>query len=228
MKHEILYRPSYALLVVRLDDGESLRAESGAMVSMSSNVEMQTSMNSKQSGVGGFLKSLAKKALGGESFWVNTFTARGGAGEVSLATTLPGDIEAVDLSGDMTVQSGSYIASHPDIEVDAKWGGAKSFFGGEGLFMLKVKGHGPLYLSSYGGIECIEVKDRFILDTGHIVAFDDSLQYEVKKVGGWKSTFLSGEGLVAEFRGTGRLYLQTRNTPSFGQFLGAKLPPIKR
>lgn len=221
MDIDIKYNPSYALAIIQLNDGEALKAESGAMVSKSTNVSIETHKAQK----GGLLKSLKTKMLGGESFWMNTFSTQGGAGEVSVAPMLPGDILKIDLSGTVFVQSTSFLASTPGIEMDTQFQGLKGFFSGESLFFLKLSGQGPLLLSSYGGIEEISVDGEFIVDTGHIVAFQEGLNYKITKFGGWKSFFLGGEGLVAQFNGTGKLWVQSRNVSGLGGWLGEKLPP---
>jgi len=222
MKHEILYQPSYAMAKLTLDENESIQAESGAMVSMSANVEVERGLQS-----GGIWGALKRTVLGGESFFINTFTAKGGGGEISLAPVLAGDIFIQEMTDQaMLVQSGSYLAGAASLEVDTKWGGAKTFFSGEGLFMLRVSGSGLLLLSSYGAIHCQDLAEgqKFIVDTGHIVAFEEHVNYEVKKVGNWKSTFLSGEGLVVELTGPGKIWLQTRSFESFMNYLIPKLP----
>ncbi len=224
MNIDIKYKPSYALAQVSLGDGEQIKAESGAMVSKTTNVGIETHKAQK----GGLLKSLKSAFLGGESFWMNTFTANGGEGEVTLAPTLPGDISKIDLNGTVFVQSSSFLASTPAIEMDTKFQGLKGFFSGESLFFLKLSGSGPLLLASFGGIEEITVNGEFVVDTGHIVAFEEGLNYEIKKFGGWKSFFLGGEGLVAYFKGNGRIWVQTRNTPGLGGFLRSELPPKQR
>jgi uncharacterized protein (TIGR00266 family) len=225
MNVEILHRPSYAIADVHLNQGESITAEGGAMVSMTPGVSVTTSTFSRGGGAGALLKGL-KRLLTGESFFLNKFTA-GQAGHVSLAPTLIGDIEQVDLDGskNLIVQSTSYLAATEGLDMDTKFGGLKGFFSGEALFWIKFSGQGKLLLSSFGGIFQIDVDGSFICDTGHIVAYEDTLDYKVRKVGGWKATILSGEGLVCEFSGKGRLYMQTHNAPGFGQFLGGKLPP---
>lgn len=221
MKTEILYRPSYALAVVKLDAQESIQAEGGAMVSMTSGVQIETKAR------GGILKSLARSALGGESFFVNTFTASSSADEITLAPALPGDVQMMELQNEtLLVQSGSYVASSEGIEVDTKWGGAKTFFGGEGLIMLRVSGSGTLIVSSYGAIHPIELAagQKYVVDTGHLVTFDADIDFKVRKVAGWKSTLFSGEGLVAELTGPGRLTMQTRSEDAFLSWLKPHLP----
>ena len=144
--YEILHQPSFSLAVVHLQPEQSIMAEAGAMVSMSANVELQSQMK------GGLMGAL-KRAVGGESAFVSTFTARGGPGEVTFAPGSPGDIAAIELSNQMFfVQSSSYLAGDASLTVDTQWGGAKSFFGGEGLFVLQVQGTGLLLLSSFGAI----------------------------------------------------------------------------
>jgi uncharacterized protein (TIGR00266 family) len=220
MQTEIFYQPAYALCRVSLSPGESMRAESGAMVSMSGGVQIETKAT------GGIMKSLGRSILGGESFFQNTFHAQNG-GEVTLAPELPGDIMTFDLAGhEIIVQSGSYLASDTDITVETKWGGAKTFFGGEGLFMLKCSGTGTLIISSYGAIHRVSVPagQNYVVDTGHIVAFPAGMQYQVRKVGGMKSTLFGGEGLVCDFQGPGDIFLQTRSPQAFLGWLIPQLP----
>jgi uncharacterized protein (TIGR00266 family) len=229
MQVNVQYRPSFALAVVNLAGNESVVAESGSMVSMSSNIGIQTS--SKSGGAGGakgFIKALARTAFAGESFFLNTYTAQGGPGEVTLAPTLPGDIASIPMTGPgLMIQGSSYMASSPGVNIDTKWGGMKTLFGGEGLFMLKASGTGEVVVNSFGAIHEMALNGPYIVDTGHIVAFDETLSFVVKKVGSWKSTIFSGEGLVTVFKGQGRLWIQTRNPRAFGQLVGSKLPPRK-
>jgi uncharacterized protein (TIGR00266 family) len=223
MEINIAYRPSYALAIVGLGMNESIVAEGGAMVSMSSNMSIKTSRGAAS---GGLLKSLKRAVLGGESFFMNTFTANGGAGEITLAPTLPGDIQTLTMTGpSLMIQSTSYLASSPGIVLDTKWGGMKTLFGGEGLFMLKATGQGQVIVNSFGAIHEIPINGPYIVDSGHIVAFEETLTFEVKKVGSWKATLLSGEGLVCLFNGKGRLWIQSRNPRAFGGLVGHKLPP---
>ncbi len=221
MRHEVKYQPSYALALIDMDAGESIQAEAGAMVSMSSTIKMETSTR------GGLLSGLKRSVLGGESFFINSFQAEQ-AGQVTLAPALPGDIAALELTGGMSllVQSGSFLAATEGVEVDTTWGGAKSFFSREGLFLLRCTGQGALWLSSYGAIHQIDLDagEPYVVDTGHMVAFDDSVGYDVGRSGGWKSTLFSGEGLVVRLTGPGRFYMQTRSEDSFLNWLLPKLP----
>ena len=213
MQHEIKHKPDYASLHLRLDEGEQVVTESGAMMGMDRGLKMET--NAK----GGVMGAL-KRAAGGESLFLNTYTATGADQRLDLGPSTPGDVHHREMHGDtLMVQSGSYMASTPDVTVDTKWGGAKTFFGGEGLFMLKCSGMGHLWFSSYGAIHEVDVTDTYVVDTSHIVAFEDTLTFHVKSVGGLKSLFFSSEGLVCEFSGSGKLYIQTRNAPALAGFL---------
>ncbi len=215
MEYQILYRPSYSLLKVTLKQGEAISSETGAMVSKSDGINIETKMK------GGFLGALKRNVLGKESFFINTFTAEKD-GQISFAPSLPGDIHDIKLSGGtIYAQSGAYIASTPNITIDTKWGGAKTFFSREGLFLLKISGEGVVFLSSYGAIEeiTLEPGEKYIVDTGHMVSFEEGVGYKVKKVGGLKSTLFSGEGLVCELEGPGKITIQTRSQDAFLSWL---------
>jgi uncharacterized protein (TIGR00266 family) len=215
MPYEIKSSPDFAIVDYRLAEGESVVAESGAMVSMSSNVQMKTEAR------GGILAAAKRKLLGGESIFQNTFTAVGGPGQVMLAPGAPGDVVAFQLEPQRSlfIQSSAYLASTPDATLDTKWGGARGFFSGMGMFLLKATGPGTVFVGSYGAIYPKRCDGQYIVDTDHIVAFQDSVQYGITKVGGIKSLFFGGEGLVAKFTGQGMIYAQTRSPSSLASFL---------
>ena len=221
MQTEIKFSPAFALAIARLDPGEVVKAEAGAMLGKSSDVEIETSTQ------GGVLKGLRRSVLGGESFFMNTFRAGPNGGEVQFAPPLPGDIVSWEMTGSpIFLQSGSYLASTAGIEIDSSWGGSKTFFSSEGLFLLRCTGAGTMLVTSYGAIDAMDLTagQSYTVDTGHIVGWTEGVQYKVRKVGGWKSTFLSGEGLVVDLTGPGRVYLQSRSTQDFLGWLIPKLP----
>jgi uncharacterized protein (TIGR00266 family) len=221
MQVEISAGPAFAFGEVTLPPGGAVRVEAGAMAMIRGDVDMTTSTQ------GGFMKGL-RRSLGGESFFVNDFTSRTG-GTVGVSAALPGDMQMVRLEGpgSLLVQSGSWVASDPSVDVDAKWGGAKTFFSGEGLILLRCSGQGDLLISSYGAIRSTTLApgETMTLDTGHVVAFDESVQFKVRKAGSWKSTILGAEGLVTDFTGPGRVWLQTRSSSDFVRWIESKLPP---
>ncbi|HXG85656.1 MAG TPA: TIGR00266 family protein [Pyrinomonadaceae bacterium] len=218
---EIQHQGAFALAVVNLQAEQSISAEAGAMVSMSANVDLQSQM---KGGVFGALK----RAVGGESAFVSTFTARGGAGEVTLAPGAPGDVGGIEMNNQtFMVQSSSYLAGDTSLRVDTKFGGAKSWLGGEGLFLLEVGGSGLLLVSSFGSIhsKTLRAGERYVVDTGHLVAWEGQMQYNLRKAAsGVFRSFLSGEGLVAEFSGPGEILIQTRNLRAFAGLLKPFFP----
>lgn len=221
MQVEILYRPSYSVAKVSLDVNEEIQVEGGAMVGMSPNMQMETHAR------GGILKSLSRAVLGSESFFINTYTAEKQGDEILLAPALPGDVAVLEMRNQtLLVQSGAYIASSEGVDVNTKWTGAKTFFGKEGAIMLKISGTGTLIISSYGAIHPMTLAsgEKYVVDTGHLVSFDESVDYHIKKVAGWKSTLLSGEGLVAELTGPGKINIQSRSQQAFLGWLIPQLP----
>ena len=234
MNIDVKYRPVNSIAQVQLNAGEQVIAEPSAMIGMSTNVTMETGMRkSSKSDDGGLLGSIAnaaKQMLGGESFFTNTFTAGDGPGEVLLAPALCGDIivEEVPESG-ITMQSGAYVANTAGVDVEAQMGGATTFFGGEGLFVLEATPTAPgqyVVIGAFGGVEEMQVDGSMVIDNGHLVAWDSHLQMNLQKASsGWIGSILSGEGKVFNISGQGRVWIQTRQPIEFGQTVGKMLPP---
>ncbi len=219
---QIEHQGAFALAVVSLQPEQAIAAEAGAMVSMSANVDLHSEM---KGGVFGALK----RAVGGESAFVSTFTARSGAGEVTFAPGAPGDIAGIEMQNQtFMVQSSSYLAGDTSLIVDTKFGGAKSFFGGEGLFLLQISGAGLLLVSSFGAIHrrVLRPGEQYVIDTGHLVAWEGQMQYSIRKAAksGYLRSLLSGEGMVAEFTGPGEILIQTRNLAAFAGLLKPFFP----
>lgn len=221
MEFVISHSPAFSALTVHLNQGEGFRAEAGAMLSMSSTVDLEA----KSAGRGVF--GSIKAAIGGESFFASMFTAARGKGEVILAPSLSGEIIQLELTGNtIYCEGGAYLAGNSDLEISTK-GSFKALIAGEGLFLQKITGRGTLFLSSYGGIieKQITPGENLIVDTGHLVAFEDSLSYTIRKASrGIFSTIASGEGLVSEFSGNGKVWLQTRNLSAFIGLIERFLP----
>lgn len=219
---EIGYQPAHSLARVHLQHGESIIAESGAMVGMSTTVHMETQSR------GGLMGGL-KRMFGGESFFRNTFTAQHGPGEVLFAQALCGDMVNLTMTPEgYFIQNSAYIASTPDVQVETQTGGFKGFFSGAGVFVLKATSQQPgnVLVGAFGGIQELQCDGNMVIDTGHLVAWDATLQYSVGKSGaGWIASFLSGEGLVCHFQGQGRIWIQSRNPGEYGRTVGQMLPP---
>lgn len=217
MRHRILDAPDFGLLELRLDAGEKVVAESGAMVAMGPEIRVETQVR------GGLLAAAKRKLLGGESLFQNTFHATANGQDLYLAPPSEGDVRALELGVGETfyLQSGNYLAHVGDqLVLDTKWGGVRSFFGGVGFFMLRVTGPGTLFYGSYGAIHELSVGAAgYTCDTGHIVGFSDGLEYRVRPFGGFKGLFFSGEGLVCDFEGQGSLFVQTRKAAALASFL---------
>lgn len=220
MDVEIKGGPAFTMATLRLAGGEQARVEAGSMLGMSQGVAIETGMT------GGLFRSLTRSLLGGESFFQNTYTAPAQGGSVAVAPPLPGDLFALDVTEPLLVQSGSYVASEMGVDVDTTWGGARGFFSSEGLILLRATGAGKLLLSSYGAIHQMTLGEgeRYTLDTGHLVAFSAAVGFQVRAVGGLASTLFSGEGLVVDLTGPGRVLLQTRSQDQFLAWLIPQLP----
>ncbi|MEZ4410412.1 MAG: TIGR00266 family protein [Polyangiales bacterium] len=218
MRNEIRHNPDFGVIQVTFDQpGEQVVTEAGAMVARDNAIQMQTNL---QGGLGAALK---RKMLGGESLFQNTFTATAPGQTLWIAPAPEGSVQVIELQPGMEIflQSGAYLASTPGVQLDTKWQGAKGFFAG-GLFLLRAHGQGLLWFATYGGCHTVDVGQQYpgyICDNTHLVAFSQGLNYQVQRLGGMKSLFLSGEGVVCSFQGQGRLWVQTRNPSSLANFL---------
>ncbi|HLI45682.1 MAG TPA: TIGR00266 family protein [Geobacterales bacterium] len=207
MKWEKLFSPTYTILKIELEAGEQITSEAGAFVYGKGDYEIKTS-------TGGIGKGLLRAIAGGESLFLNTYIARNKT-EIGLAPDLPGDVEKIEINGEVFVQDSSYLAHIGDIEVTVGWRGIKGLFAEpfSGLVWLKLKGKGTAWLDAYGAIMPIDLKSGEVItvDNAHFVAMDASMKWSVRKFGGLKSFFFGGEGFVVDIYGPGRLYIQTRN-----------------
>ncbi|MFW5695285.1 MAG: TIGR00266 family protein [Alkalispirochaeta sp.] len=197
--------PDYGMFNITIPQGHTLRVEHGAMAYMDPSLTMHTK-------IGGALG----RVLSGEGLFINEFTAAHRDAEIGIAPPIPGDVDHVYLESDgIFLQSSAFVAAAPDISIDAQFEGFRGFFSGEGFFLMRCSGTGDLWFNTFGGMIEIPVTGNYVVDTGHIVAFTDTLSYEVHPVGGLKSLFLSGEGLVSRFSGTGTIWIQTKKSPAF-------------
>lgn len=218
------------MLEVGLSPGETLVAEAGAMVARSTSVDMEVKLNAGRGATfGATMKALfvafLRRLVGGETFFVNHFSAKGG-GKVWLAPQLSGQVTHRRLQGEtLVVSTGAFLASAGDVDIKLRFGGLRSLLAKEGLFFLELSGTGELWITSYGGVHEEQVNGSFVVDNGHIVGFDGGLSYELRAPGGGlMSLFGSGEGLVCEFKGTGKVYLQSRNVSSLVGWISPFLP----
>ena len=213
MEHSIEGNPDYGYLTVKLNPGESFLAEGGSMTWMSSGMEVKARL------MGGFLRALVRKVTGGESLFVGEYSHPLG-GEVTFSPSAPGTISHRFLAGDsLLLTGGSFMACSPGVNLRTMFGGLRSMFSGEGMFLVECSGFGDLFFNTYGALVEREVDGSLTVDTGHVVAWEPTLQYTIRGMGGLKSTLLSGEGLAMRFSGSGKIYLQTRTMPSLASWL---------
>lgn len=224
LNFDISLRPDFALLAVKLAQGQKIYAEPSAMASMDSTINLRAGMK-------GGLRGTLGRALGGENLIINTFTAESGPGEVTFAPGPPGDVCQYHLQGNkLMLQRGAFMCHSEGVDVTGKWQGAKGFFSGEGLVLLQASGTGDIFFNSYGAILEVDVSGGYIVDTGYIVAFEDTLQYSVTILPGLsrksklKSLFFGGEGLVCSFQGQGKVWIQTRCVHPFLSWVSAYRP----
>ncbi|WP_020407542.1 TIGR00266 family protein [Hahella ganghwensis] len=226
MDIELIHRPGNTAAKVKLQQGETCTAESGAMIAMSGNMDVTTTTHKKKSG--GVLKAL-KRMVAGESLFLNHFEPKSGDGEVWFGANLAGDMMTYNLDNEsLIVQGGSFMACEDSVEIDLGWQGFKSFLSGESVFWVNLKGKGQVLLNSFGAIYPVEVDGEYIVDSGHIVAFNETLDFSITKAGkSWLHSFLGGEGLVCKFQGKGTVWCQSHNPGSFGWTLSPGLKPRK-
>ena len=203
-------KPDFSFLTVQIPAGETLKVEASAMATMDTNIKMKTKMK------GGLGRMLTR-----ESLFINEFTAEKGPGEIGIAPGSPGDMDHVHLNGStIFLQNSAYVCSTMGVNLETKWQGLKKgFFSGEGLFLIKCSGDGDLWFSTYGAMIPIDVDGEYVVDNHYIVAFEETLDYTIGRVGDYKSLFFSGEGLTCHFRGYGRVWIQTRQVPAFSSWV---------
>lgn len=223
MKYEILYQDAFPIVKAYLNKGETIKAESDAMVSMSNTVDVEGKLE------GGILKGIGRM-LAGEKFFFQTLSANRGPGEVLLAPSIPGAVVDVELDGSygLRVQKDGFLAGTEGITVDTQMQNlTKGLFSGEGFFILKVSGKGTVFINSYGAIHPVnlEAGEEVIIDNSHLVAWPDHMNYSIEKASsGWISSVTSGEMLVCRFRGPGTVLIQTRNPRGFGNWIRQFIP----
>lgn len=224
MKYEIRYNPSYSLLVVTLGSGESIVSEAGAMTYMQPGLEVKTHRREK-----GILGSIGLALAGGQSFFVNEFTATAQAAEAAFSAAPLGDIEVLDVAPGKgyIIQKAAYVASQQGVDLDVQWQGFTKGLFGQGLFMIKVSGTGKLFINTFGAIDhhTLAAGEHLTVDNFHLVAFSDTCQYQVTKFGGLKSTILGGEGFVTDITGPGEVYIQTKNIREMADWIWTLIEP---
>jgi uncharacterized protein (TIGR00266 family) len=215
--YETFGGPSFTVLICHMAQGQSMQAEKGALMYMHRTIEMKTHSR------GGVLKSLKASMLGGESFFINTYSATHGHGDIAFVAPMMGDIKPVEVQQGYgwIIQKQSYLCGAASVTIDTKYQGLKGFLAEGSLFMLYAYGQGTLFVNSFGAIMAkqLQAGEVITVDNGHLVAFQEGIPFNIRRVGGLKSTILSGEGLVVDLTGPGLIYLQTRDLGAFANSL---------
>ncbi|MDB9313767.1 TIGR00266 family protein [Spirulina sp. CS-785/01] len=207
-----IYGNDLQLVEITLDPEEGVQAEAGTMTYMEQDIEMQTGM-AKGGLFGGF-----KRMLTGESFFITTFANKGKQqSSVGFAATSPGQIIPLDLAklgGTFLCQKDAFLCAASGIEIEVAFTkrlGA-GFFGGEGFILQRLQGNGMAFVQAGGAIIEKQLEDGEILrvDTGCLVAFSPTVDYNIELLKGFKNLLFAGEGLfIANMKGPGTVYLQS-------------------
>lgn len=211
--------PAFAYIQVTLAPGESIIAEADAMASMDADVELQAKPN------GGWLGAPVRRFLGGESFFVSHFSnATQKSRRLTLVQKTPGDIRRIDLNGNsICLQRGAFIACTPDVKIGVQFAGFGAFIAREGLFKLVASGTGSVWYGAYGGLVERQIQGEYIVDSGHLVAWEPQMKLKIQMAGGLISSLTSGEGLVTRVEGSGKIILQSRSLGGLVGWLNPKL-----
>ncbi len=213
MDAQILGNPDYGELLIRLEAGETVSIEGGAMSRMTPTLDMRSRI------LGGVLSGLARKLFGGESLFVGEYGGTNG-GELALSPSLPGTVCHRRIEGDeLYLTAGSFLACTPGITLKTRFGGFRALFSGEGAFLIHVSGTGDIWFNAYGAVVERQLDGELKVDTGHVVGWEPGIAYKIGGMGGLKSTLFSGEGLTMNFNGQGTIWLQSRNLPATAGWL---------
>lgn len=209
---------AFSYLQVTLEPGESITAESDAMSSMDADVDMTTQLS------GGLFRGLARKYLGGETLFINRFSNPAEQPrQLTLVQPTPGEIRCRELNGEpFYLQPGAYLASTEEIKLGLSWAGFVSWIAGEGLFRMEVSGNGKVWYGAYGALLEKEVDGEYIVDSSHLVAYEEGIALKLQLAGGLFSSFFGGEGLVTRVTGKGKIIIQTRSLTGLAGWLNPK------
>jgi len=223
---ELQHRPSSTIAICHLPPGETLVSEGGALMALKGPVTVNTTTHQKK---GGGVMAGLKRLLSGESFFMNQYQSQQNS-QIWLCSALPGDMMIHHLTGQrLIVAGGAFVACDSDVVIDLEWQGMKSFLSGQNLFWIKAQGHGQLLLNSFGFIYPVQVEDEYIVDTGHIVAFEETLNFSISKAStSWIQSFISGEGFICRFKGRGIVWCQSHNPSEYGGLLTPYLRPKRK
>jgi len=218
MRVDIQHQPSYAIAYLHLGVGETVHIEPDAMAVMSDGIEVKAGLG------GGGLRKALKRTLASESAIFGQYTGQAEGCYVGVAPKYPGDMMAFDASGGWNLQQGSLVAYSDGVDVDVNFSGLKGVMMKEGISFLHAEGSGTVVVSSYGAISSVKLGQgqQFVVDTGHLVGFNEHVSIKVGPLTSLGTSFLTGEGLVARLNGPGEVLIQTRAEESLRSWLFPK------
>lgn len=234
MHWDIRHGPTFAVVHLTLDQDETMRAQPGAMLSMTTGIDITIEAGGL-SGKRGMLSGL-KSMLSGEKYFTNIYVSHRDDQTLVLAPPDLGDILELDIATQGSTAKGSaaegargyyltrggYLASTPGANVKMSYGGLKGVMAQKGLFLLHATGQGTVFCAARGALvkRTLEEGERLVVDNRYVIAFEDTIGFElVKATKGLKDAYFSGEGLVNRYTGPGTLYYQTRGKTDTGGIL---------
>jgi len=212
------------LVTVELEPGERVYGEAGAMVYMSSNMNMEAKMR------GGLLKAIGRK-MAGETIFLTEFTPTGGSGIVAFGGNAPGTIKPIEIAPDkeFIAQKDAFLCAEDTVELSVAFQRrlGSVFFGGEGFILERLSGHGTAFIHACGDFVEFELDagQRLKVDTGCVVGWDDTVDYDIERVKGIKTMFFGGEGLfLTTLTGPGKVLIQSMTLHNLASALAPFLP----
>jgi len=222
MKYEISGE-NFPVVTIHLDTGESVYTQTGGMSWMTSGIAMKTNIK------GGLIKAMERK-LTGESFFMTTYTAKHDKQFIAFASSFPGNIVPLDLnSGSYICQKHAFLCAQPGVKLSALVPNKLKavIFGGEGIFMQKLSGHGYAFLEIDGSVKKINLAagEKLIVNVGNVAAYESGVRFSAQMIKGVRNILFGGEGLfVPTLEGPGKVYLQTMTLPTFVKRIVPFLP----
>jgi uncharacterized protein (TIGR00266 family) len=220
MKYEI-FGGTLPAVTVSLEAGEAVYTQAGGMAWMSENLKMETNMKSGAFG----------RMFTGESLFMATYTAQAPGQSITLASTFPGAIQALELSPgkEYICQKSSFLGAQPSVQltVEIIKGFAKGLFGGEGFILQRLKGSGIAFVEMNGSIKevTLQAGEKLKVDTGNIAVFESTVTYDIERIKGFKNVLFGGEGLfLTTVTGPGKVWLQTMTAEALAKAVIPFLP----
>jgi TIGR00266 family protein len=224
MRYRLTNNTAFQLAEVELSQGEQIRIERGSMVYHNGDVNIEGRMNSNGAGgLGGLAKAIGRSVVSGESMFITDVTGLSAGAKIGIAPGAPGAIKELNVGAEQwRINDSSFLASDASVTYDMKRQSVgKAIFGGTGgFFVMETRGSGTMLVTAYGDLLEFELDGTkpFIADNTHVVAWSASLDYKINVASGLFG-FTSGEGVVNEFHGRGKLFMQSRNVKSLAEMI---------